>query len=108
MNLSRLKQASQHNVESWLIKELDLTNCQKNRLLEQELIRWSPFKFMEEKKKEEVDFLWRFSMLVLPFYIILVWLYNPLQFIFTGKWGINQTFLTKFHYPWMYKLKLNL
>ena len=108
MNLSRLKQASQYEVQDWLIEELSLTDYQKRVLWDKGLIRWAPFTFMKVKQKETVSFLWRFTMILVPVYIILIWLYNPLQFIITGKWGISQKFLEKFHYVWMGKLKLNL
>ena len=108
MNLSRLKKASNYEVEKWLIDELKLTNDQQRIMRDKELIRWSPFDFYKDKQKESVSFLCRFTMILIPIYIILVWTYNPLQFIVSGKWGINQAFLNKFHYPWMGKLKLNL
>ena len=108
MNLSRLKKASDYEVKDWLVKELKLTNDQQRIISDKELIRWAPFDFYKDKQKESVSFLWRFTMVLIPIYIIMVWLYNPLQFIVSGKWGINQTFLKTFHYPWMGKLKLNL
>lgn len=108
MNLSRLKQANHYELEKWLTKELELTQYQQRIMYDKELIRWSPFSFFKTKQKETVSILWRFTMVFIPFYIIVVWLFNPLQFIFSGKWGINQKFLEKFHYPWMGKLKLNL
>lgn len=108
MNISRLKKASQYEVQNWLIKELDLTPSQKRKMYDSETIRWAPFTFMKNKQVEKVSFLWRFTMLLLPFYIVLIWVYNPLQFLFTGKWGVSRVFLDNFHYPWIGKLKLNL
>lgn len=108
MNLSRLRKASDYEVTAWLIEELKLTTDQQHIIRDRELIRWSPYDFFKTKQKESVSFLWRFTMLVIPIYIILVWLYNPLQFMLSGKWGISNRFLDSFHYPWMNKLKLNL
>jgi len=108
MNLSRLKKASDYEVRDWLVKELELTPYQQRIIRDKELIRWSPFDFYKDKQKESVSFLWRLTMIFIPIYILLVWIYNPVQFIITGKWGISQVFLNKFHYPWMGKLKLNL
>ena len=108
MNLSRLKKAHHYEVEKWLTEELKLPYEQKRIMRDKELVRWSPFIFFVPKQKQKVNFIWRFTMLLLPLYIILVWIFNPLQFIFTGKWGISQKFLEKFHYPWMNKLNLKL
>lgn len=108
MNLSRLKKANNIGVEKWLSEKLDLTPYQISKMRDMELFRFSPFEFYESKQKGKVSFLWRFTMLVLPIYILLVWIYNPIQFIVSGKWGISSKFLDSFHYPWMHKLNLHL
>lgn len=108
MNLSRLRKASQYEVQNWLIEELKLTYDQQKLMRDKELMRYGKYEFYQDKQKDKVSFMWRFTMLLVPLYIILVWTYNPLQFLFTGKWGVGQKFLNKFHYPWMSKLKLNL
>jgi hypothetical protein len=108
MGFSRLKKASDYEVNDWLVKKLDLTPYQKSKLRDDEIVRFSPFTFMKNRQKEKVSFLWRTTILLIPFYILLVWTYNPIQFIFSGKWGISSKFLDSFHYPWMNKINLNL
>ena len=108
MSLSKLKKAPNYEVSNWLIKALDLDERQKRTLRDFEIIRFAPFDFYKDKNKSKRSIFWRFTLLLIPIYIPLCYLYLVLTFLVTGKWGVSRIFLDKFHYPWMNILGLNL
>lgn len=108
MRFSNLKKASDYEVNDWLSEELELTPYQKERLINRELVRFAPFEFYKQKTKEKVSFFWRLTILIIPMYIILLYIGSIINYMINGKWGLSRTFLDKFHYPWMNKLKINL
>ena len=65
---SQLKKAPEYKVQEWLEKKLELTNYQKSKLYNEEIIRFSPFYFYERKQKEKISILWRFTLIFFPFY----------------------------------------
>lgn len=103
--LSRLKQASDYKVEQWLIEELKLTPYQKEILRNEELVRFSDFYFFEQREKEKSNIFWRFT---LPFYgvfLLLLIIFLPINFLFTGKFGYKNKLYSIVQY-WKNKLKL--
>lgn len=106
MNLSNLKKASDYSVEEWLTKSLDLTPYQRSKMRTSEMVRFSNFYFYEEKQKEKVSFLWRFTIIFWPIYFILLCIGYPFTMVFTGKWGYGRGFVDNFHSKWANKLKL--
>lgn len=106
MKLSRLKIASYYDVEKWLEKSLELTPYQKQKLHNEEIVRFSRFYFYEHKKENKVSVLWRLTIFFYLVYIILLVCFLPIKWLFTGKWGYGDSFLYKFHYKWVHKLNL--
>lgn len=106
MKLSRLKRASNYEVEQWLIKSLELTPYQKEKLLDREIVRFGGFYFYNIEKEEKVSFLWRLTIILFPVYLLLIFCFLPVKWIFTGKWGYGRNFIDNFHSKWVRKLKL--
>lgn len=105
MKLSQLQKASDYDVQDWLEKSIrDLTPYQKQWIRNDELIRFAPFEFYQRPKKEKVNVLWRITILVFPIYILLLFLFSPIKWIVTGKWGYPQKFFDNFHAKWLRKL----
>jgi hypothetical protein len=89
MNLINLKKVNNFEVERWLERSIkDLTPYQKERLSDDEIIRFAPFYFMERRQKTD-NILMRFSILfIIPVFIfILIGL--PINYFITGSWGYN-------------------
>lgn len=107
MKLSQLEKASEFEVHKWLENSIvELTVYQKEKLIDDEIIRLSPFYFYKRPKKEKVSILWRLTLLIFPVYLLLIICLNPIKWIFTGKWGYGQKFLDNFHSKWVRKLGL--
>lgn len=106
MYLSKLKKASTIDVEKWLETELNLTPYQKEKMQNDELIRFAPFEFYEDRQKENISFLWRLTICFIPFYFLALYAFLPIKMIITGKWGYGQKFIDGFHNIWMNKLKI--
>jgi hypothetical protein len=106
MKLHNLKEASNYEVENWLVKNLKLTKDQERDLRNYEFVRISPFYFY--KKKEKVDNIWfRLTLLFFPIIWILLFITLPVNFIITGKWGYNdKNILIRLIHDWMQKLRL--
>lgn len=105
MKLSYLKQASDYEVEKWLEESLDLTQYQKEKLFNNEIVRFAPFYFYKVIEKQ-TNFWWRLTILIYPIYWILLFSYLPINWIFTGKWGYARKFIDNFHSKWTNKLGL--
>lgn len=106
MKLTDLKHASDYEVNEWLEKSLNLTPYQKDKLRQEEVVRFAPFEFYKLKNQEKISFLWRFTILVFPIYLLLAYSFLPIKMIFTGKWGYGQKSYDNFHTKWMNKLNL--
>ena len=105
MNFSNLRKTSDIEIENWLHKNLDLTDAQYQKMIDTELIRFSKFHFYKWQKKENTTFLWRITIIAFPFYIILLILFLPFNFLFTGHWHLKQNFLDNFHSKWISKIR---
>lgn len=106
MKLHNLKEASNYEVENWLIDNLKLTKDQQYNLRNYEFVRKSPFYFY--KKKEKINNIWfRLTLLFFPIIWIFLFITLPINFIITGKWGYNdKNILIKLIHDWMQKLRL--
>ena len=82
-----LKKASDRDVEKWLIKNIpELTAYQKEKIHDSEMIRFSPFYFMERNKKVK-NILLRFTIIAMLPVLILLIVGLPFNFFITGSWG---------------------
>lgn len=106
MKLSSLTPASDHEVEKWLKEKLDLTDYQKEKLRDREIIRFAPFYFYKRAKPEKVGILWRLTIIFFAVYLILLFCSLPFKMIITGKWGYGRKFIDNFHNKWVRKLNL--
>lgn len=105
MKFSQLQPAANYEVEKWLETSIrNLTDDQKRWIYNEEIVRFSPFQFYKRVKKEKPTILWRLSALFYPIYLILLILFNPIKWIFTGEWGYGEKFLDGFHYKWTRKI----
>lgn len=87
MNLHNYKKANDYDVIEWLERAIvEITPYQKQKLRDNETIRFAPFKFMESRKK--VNNVWlRFTVIFLPIVWILLVMSMPFVYFFTGQWG---------------------
>lgn len=106
MRLTRLKAASNEDVRKWLEKSLSLSDYQKDILRHTELIRLSPFYFYEYERNKKISPLWRLTLIIFPFYLLILVVFNPIKWMVTGEWGYGQKFIDNFHSKWMRKLNL--
>lgn len=106
MRFSRLKRAHDFDVIKWLENSLELTDQQKQKLYDQEIVRFSPYYFYKKAEKKKVGFLWRLTLIAYPIYWILLFCFMPIKAIITGKWGYGRNFIDKFHNKWLQKLDL--
>ncbi len=106
MKLSRLERAPDYDVVKWLDKKLNLTAYQKDKLSQEEIMRWSPFYFYKLPERKKVSILWRLTLPIFPIYLLLVVIFNPIKWMFTGKWGYGRNFIDNFHNKWVRKLGL--
>lgn len=106
MKLSQLEKAEDFEVKEWLIKKLDLSPFQRNKLISDEIIRFAPFEFYKRRKREKVNVLWRLTLIIFPIYLFIIVLINPIKWIITGEWGYGRKFIDNFHSKWVRKLGL--
>ncbi len=106
MKLTQLERVDDFQVQKWLEKSIDLTVYQKEKLRNNETIRFSPFYFYRRPEKQKINILWRLTIIIFPFYLLLIILFAPIKFIFTGKWGYGRNFIDNFHSKWVRKIGL--
>lgn len=104
MKLSRLRRASYIEVNQWLDKELKLTPYQREKLRNDEIIRFSEYYIYKKGEKVGGNILWRLSIVPFIIYIILITCFLPIYYIITGNWGYGRKFMDKFHAPWVRKI----
>ncbi len=104
MNLHRLTQADEFEVRDWLEQELSLTTYQIEKLLDRDFIRLSPFYFYKHTKQPKSSFLWRLTLPAFLLFLILLIIFLPVRWFFTGQWGYGFGIYDKFYAPWKRKL----
>lgn len=107
MKLSRLERADEWEVRDWLLENIvELTPYQKEKLRDNETLRFAPYYFYKRPKKDKYSILWRVTLVVFPFYLLAIIIFNPIKWIFTGNWGYGRNFMDNFHYKWCKRLDL--
>ena len=87
MRLVNLKRVSDYKVEKWLYENIvELTAYQKQRIKEDEIVRFAPFKFYERRSKVD-SFLIRLTIVFIPVAWCILVISLPFHFIATGSWG---------------------
>ena len=90
MALHNLKKTPDYKVREWLEKSIpELTPYQKERIRNDEIIRWAPFDFYERRKPVK-SIWWRLSIIAVAFFWVVLFVGLPLNFIVTGNWGYNK------------------
>jgi len=90
IKLSNLKQASNFEVTEWLEKTIpELTAYQKEKIRDNQTIRFSPYKFY--KRREKINsFPLRLTIIFIPIVYTILLIGLPFKFIIDGKWGYNK------------------
>ena len=105
MEWSHLKRATQFEIKDWIEENIpELTTYQKERMRDDEMIRFSPFYFYKRAERETPNILWRLTVLVLPVYWLTMVVSLPFNMIITGTWGYGRKFIDGFHSKWMRKI----
>lgn len=90
MKLINLKRTSDWEVIKWLEKSIpELTAYQKQKIRDNEIVRFAPFYFYERRKKVNNVFV-RLSVIFVPIAWILLVVGIPFNFFATGKWGYSK------------------
>lgn len=90
MNLVCLEQLSKYEVQDWLYESIpELTDYQKEKIRDNEIVRFAPFKFMKQTKTVENKLL-RITVIFTPFVLLVLVVGLPINFIITGRWGYNE------------------
>lgn len=82
------KKAPDYKVQNWLTKELNLTSDQQRKISRDEILRFGPFDFIEQKNVT-TSLLWRFTILFYPIIWFLILITLPFKFLLTGRWGYS-------------------
>ena len=103
MSLHNYKKASDYKVQEWIEKSIrEMTPYQKQKLRDDEIVRFSEFEFME-KRKTVKSFWTRLTVLLMPFVWIVLFIGLPLNFLIKGSWGYNHK-----HIKWFDKWRSNV
>jgi hypothetical protein len=100
MDLVNLKKVDDFDVEKYLEKNIpDLTNYQKQKIHDNEIVRFAPFYFMERKKKTN-SILLRFTIIFMLPVLFLLIIGLPFNFFIKGSWGYDHKKL-KWYSKWV-------
>jgi len=89
MEFHRYKKASDYEVYDWIKKSIpELTNYQKQKIYDNEIVRFSKFEFYKRRKRVS-NIWWRLSAVFFPITWILIFISLPINFILTGDWGYS-------------------
>jgi len=90
MRLINLKRASNFEVQKWIEESIpELTKYQKNKIIDDEIVRLAPYEFYKRGKK--VDSIWvRLSVVFIPIAWMILLIGLPFNFFITGKWGYGK------------------
>ena len=90
MRLFDLEKVQDRDVMGWIEKSIpELTAYQKEKIHDNEIVRFAPFYFMRRTKKVN-NVLTRFSVIFLLPILILLLIGLPVNFFITGKWGYSE------------------
>lgn len=90
MRLINLKRASNLEVQKWIEKSIpELTKYQKERIRDDEIVRFAPYEFYKRGKKVD-NILVRLSVIFIPIVWVLLLIGLPFNFFVTGKWGYGR------------------
>jgi len=104
MRLHDYKYSNRNEFKNFLIKELDLSVYQQDKLKTNDIIFDSKYTVMEKTGKVNSNALWRLSILLYPIYIVLLFLYCIVKYVFTGKFAIGSERLLNIHTTWNKKI----
>lgn len=87
MNYHNYEKVSDYKVQEWLeISIVEMTPYQKERLRNDEIIRFAPFEFYQRRK--QVKYFWiRLSVILMPIVWLLLFISLPFCYLVTGRWG---------------------
>lgn len=105
MKLVNMKQVSAHEFYEWLKNEIELTEVQKEYILENETFRWSPFYFSKKYKSKKVNPLLRLSIVLVPIVYILLIIGMFFNFLIFGRWEYEFKYI-KWFPEWLDKIGL--
>lgn len=89
MNIINLQRVPDYKVSEWINKKIpELTSYQKERINNDEIIRFAPFYFMERRGTTNSVLLRLSIIFMLPVLILLI-IGLPFNFIITGSWGYS-------------------
>ena len=90
MKLINLKRASDLEVQRWIFDNVpNLTKYQKERIRDDEIVRFSPYHFYKKRKKVDNVFI-RLSVIFMPIVWTILFIGIPFNFFITGKWGYKR------------------
>lgn len=102
MNFRNIKKASDYEVKTWLIKELELNSYQKKKLWGEDIIEEGPFYFFKDRKYQD-NFRLRLSVIFYPIVVLLLLIGLPINYIITGSWGYGKKW--NFVLNWIDKIR---
>lgn len=105
MSLSNLTQATNVEVEHWLFESIpELSEYQKDKIWRDEIVRSSDLYFFKQQRPVPNKLL-RLTIFLLPFAFIILLIFIPFRFLFTGIWGYDYDYKPfKFYQDWINKL----
>lgn len=87
MGIHNYKKASNYKVIEWLENSIkELTPYQKQKIRDDEIVRFAPFEFYERRKPVKSVWL-RLTIIVMPIVWLLIFVSLPFNFLITGNWG---------------------
>lgn len=90
MKLHDLEKAHDFDVKEWLYSSIpNLTNEQKWKIINDEVIRFAPFYFMKKRKKTKNVWL-RFSIIFIIPVLIIFFIGLPFNYFICGRWGYDE------------------
>jgi len=89
MRLINLKRIDNYEVEKWLEDKIpELTTYQKERIRDDEIVRFAPFYFYKRRKKVNNVFIRLSAIFIIPVFLVLI-IGLPFNFLITGNWGYS-------------------
>ena len=91
MKLVNLKPASESKVEKYLIDKLNLSSYQKEKLIQGEVIRFSPFLIYERVDNPKTSILWRLTIVFYFLWLLLSVVFAAVRWVLFGRFYYNKT-----------------